>query len=153
MTLIDTSCPDSAAAPGGTDPNPPQGRGGGRQAGVVVCHGCCCGNGARNPGADHARRLMRLQEFARSRPAGALVRTTGCLGPCEQANVIVVRPSTAGRRRGGRPVWLGRVLGHGTVDLLETWVSAGGPGLAPLPAGLDRHVIAPPARRRIGGAR
>ena len=76
------------------------------------------------------------------------MRTTDCLGPCEQSNVIVVRPSMAGRRRGGRPVWLGLVRDDGALDLLESWVSAGGPGVAPLPDPLSLHVIDAPKPAR-----
>jgi (2Fe-2S) ferredoxin len=124
--------------------SPPARRVGDRQTGVVVCRGCCCGNAERDPGIDHGGQLLRLQRFAQARPAQVLMRTTDCLGPCEQANVVVVRPSAAGRRRGGRPVWLGLVRDEGAVDLIEAWVSAGGPGLAPPPAPLTLHVIPAP---------
>lgn len=147
MTLVGTTDLDSASAPpGSTDPIPPPRHARERQIGLVVCRGCCCGNEEKNPGVDHAGHLLRLQRFAQSHPAIALVRTTECLGPCAHANVVVIRPSAAGRRNGGRPVWLGLVLDHAALDLLELWVSAGGPGLAPLPDALDLHVIPAPRR-------
>lgn len=145
MTVVDVTDPESASA---APSSAPDWRGRERRTGVVVCRGCCCGVTEKNPGADHEGHLVRLRRFARAHPAIALVRTTECLGPCADANVIVVRPSAAGRRNGGRPVWLGLVLDHAAVDLLETWVGAGGPGLAPLPACLDLHVISPPAHGR-----
>ncbi|MGC9544659.1 hypothetical protein [Streptomyces sp. UG1] len=70
----------------------------------VVCLGCCCGNPRKHPGTDHAWQLDRLRAAAEH---GFKVRTTDCLGPCDQANVIVVQPSTAGRRVGGRATWIG----------------------------------------------
>lgn len=38
----------------------------------------------------------------------------------------------AGRRAGGRPVWLGLVDDY-ALDLLQDWLHRGGPGLAALP--------------------
>lgn len=82
-----------------------------------MCRDCCCGSHTKNPGADDAGHLTRLRRFARSHPAVMLVRTTECLGPCEMANVVVVRPSLAGRRGGGRPGWLGLVLDRAAADV------------------------------------
>jgi hypothetical protein len=76
------------------------------------------------------------------------VRTSECLGPCGQANVIVIRPSPAGRRRGGRPVWFAFVRDHAILDVLGDWLASGGPGFAALPAELDLHVVDRPATRR-----
>jgi len=153
LTAVDVIRPESAAAPPGTErPISPRLRGTGRQAGVVVCRGCCCGDGTKNPGTDHAGQLSRLRRFAESRPAEALVRTTpDCLGPCAQANVMVVRPSAVGRRHGGRPVWLGLVRDQTAVELIETWLCAGGPGAAPIPASLALQMIASPAGRTRPG--
>ena len=119
-----------------------------RRAGLVVCRGCCCGSAKKDSHTDHAGQLRRLRRFTQAQPALAVVRTTDCLGPCEQSNVIVVRPSMAGRRHGGRPVWLGLVRDDGALDLLESWVSAGGPGVAPLPDPLSLHVIDAPKPTR-----
>ncbi|MDH6129992.1 (2Fe-2S) ferredoxin [Kitasatospora sp. GP82] len=73
-----------------------------------------------------------------------MARTTDCLGPCRQSNVIVVQPSTRGRARGGRPLWLGWALDNDIPDLVTEYALAGGPGVAELPAALDLHRITPP---------
>jgi (2Fe-2S) ferredoxin len=108
--------------------------------GLVVCRGCCCGSTAKRPQADHAAVLTRLRTFAAAHPQVTAVRTSECLGPCEQADVMVVRPSREGRRQGGRPVWFGLVDGYAAERLLE-WVTAGGPGLAPIPDLLVLHTF------------
>ncbi|NJC66211.1 (2Fe-2S) ferredoxin domain-containing protein [Planosporangium flavigriseum] len=110
---------------------------------MVVCRGCCCGSAGKHPDVDHAARLARLERFAAEHPAAASVRTSECLGPCEHADVVVVRPSPAGRARGGRPVWFGLVDDY-ALDRLIAWVVAGGPGLAPVPDVLLLHGISRP---------
>ena len=120
---------------------------GDRRTGVVLCRGCCCGDERRDPGTDHAGQLAWLRRLPHDDHDGVAVRTSECLGPCAQANVLVVRPSPAGRRRGGRPVWFGFVGDARALELLADWLGAGGPGLAPLPAELELHVVAAPGRR------
>lgn len=115
-----------------------------RRTGVVLCRGCCCGDARRDPGTDHAAQLTWLRRLASTAPDGVAVRTSDCLGPCAQANVLVVRPSPAGRRRGGRPVWFAFVGDDRVLELVDTWLRAGGPGLASVPDELELHVIAAP---------
>jgi (2Fe-2S) ferredoxin len=91
--------------------------------------------------------LARLRTFAAAHPQLTAVRTSECLGPCEQADVVVVRPSPDGRRHGGRPVWFGLVDEYSAERLLE-WVAAGGPGLAPIPDLLVLHRIDRPRPAR-----
>jgi (2Fe-2S) ferredoxin len=110
----------------------------------VVCRGCCCGNSRKDPRTDHTAQLRRLEGIADERPSQVSVRTSDCLGPCDQANVVVVRPSADGRRGGGRPVWFALVRDLGAIDLLEEWLADGGPGLAPIPDLLSLHVIPAP---------
>ncbi|MEU9891455.1 (2Fe-2S) ferredoxin domain-containing protein [Sphaerisporangium sp. NPDC051011] len=110
---------------------------------IAVCRGCCCGSARKVPGFDHDEQLTRLAEVAE-------VRVTDCLDVCEQANVIVVQPSPAGREAGGRPVWLGLVNQPEAADDVAAWIRAGGPGLADLPAILALHVTAPPRRTGTG---
>lgn len=108
---------------------------------VVVCRGCCCGTPRKHPDTDHDAQLRAL----RSRLGAGAVRTADCLGPCGDSNVMVVLPSAPGRRRGGRPTWLGFVLSDAALNDVTGWVSAGGPGLTPIPDTLDLHRIpAPP---------
>ncbi|WP_405359168.1 (2Fe-2S) ferredoxin domain-containing protein [Kitasatospora sp. NBC_00085] len=89
---------------------------------VVVCRGCCCGTARKRPGTDHEGQLASLAEAVAALPAARLV-VTDCLGPCEQANVVVVRPR--GRLQDGRrarPVWFGNVTdATGTAELCA-WI-------------------------------
>ncbi|MFE5797270.1 (2Fe-2S) ferredoxin domain-containing protein [Streptomyces sp. NPDC056503] len=111
---------------------------------VTVCRGCCCGT-PKIPGVDHAAQLAALR---RTVPDGAQVRVTGCLDACEQANVVVVQPSAAGRAAGGRPVWLGLVNDEDAVQDIADWIEAGGPGLAEPPGVLDLYAFSPSRRVR-----
>ncbi|MFI6189495.1 hypothetical protein [Streptomyces sp. NPDC051136] len=69
-----------------------------------------------------------------------------CLDVREQADVIVVQPSSEGRAAGGRPVWLGLVNDPEATEDIAGWVQAGGPGGVPLPDILDLYTITPPRR-------
>jgi (2Fe-2S) ferredoxin len=106
---------------------------------VVVCRDCCCGS-PKVTGVDHAAQTERLR-------AEVPVRISDCLDVCDQANVIVVQPSTAGRGAGARPVWLGLVNDPDATEDIVTWVRAGGPGIAPQPDILDLYAFTPPRRR------
>lgn len=108
---------------------------------VVVCRDCCCGT-AKVTGVDHAGQTARLR-------AEVPVRISACLDVCEQANVIVVQPSAAGRAAGGRPVWLGLVNDPDATEDITDWVRVGGPGIAPLPEILGLYTFTPP---RLGAA-
>ncbi|GAB3105645.1 hypothetical protein GCM10027160_00040 [Streptomyces calidiresistens] len=124
---------------------------------MVICRGCCCGNPGRDPGTDHDGQLLRLRE-AEAESGGRLrLRVSDCLGPCGKANVLVVTPSSEGRRRGGRPVWLGWVNEPEGTEEVVAWVAAGGPGVAEPPVTLELHEVPPgdPARpaKRSGGRR
>ncbi|GAA2519693.1 (2Fe-2S) ferredoxin domain-containing protein [Streptomyces sp. NPDC058947] len=106
---------------------------------VVVCRDCCCGS-PKVTGVDHAAQTARLR-------AAAPVRISDCLDVCDQANVVVVQPSAAGRAAGARPVWLGLVNDPAATEDVVSWVRAGGPGVAPLPDILGLYVFSPRARR------
>ncbi|MFP8908321.1 (2Fe-2S) ferredoxin domain-containing protein [Streptomyces atacamensis] len=112
---------------------------------ITVCRGCCCGS-AKVPGLDHAAQLRGLRQAL---DGVAAVRATDCLDACEQANVIVVQPSPAGRAAGGRPVWLGLVNDLDATADITAWVERGGPGLADPPDILDLYTFTP--SRRIRG--
>ncbi|MFG2607181.1 (2Fe-2S) ferredoxin domain-containing protein [Streptomyces sp. NPDC048514] len=108
---------------------------------VVVCRDCCCGT-PKVTGVDHAAQTARLR-------ARVPVRISACLDVCEQANVVVVQPSAAGRAVGARPVWLGLVNDPEATEDIVDWVRAGGPGIAPLPDILELYTFTPP---RLGPA-
>ena len=107
---------------------------------VVVCRGCCCGTEGKHPDLDHAALLSRLRD-----QAGYWTRVSGCLGPCERSNVVVVLPGRQARRSGAQPVWLGWILDDGATDAIAAWARAGGPGRAALPALLELHRLGLPA--------
>ncbi|MEU9376936.1 (2Fe-2S) ferredoxin domain-containing protein [Streptomyces sp. NPDC048255] len=111
---------------------------------LVVCRGCCCGDPRKNPGSDHAGQLARLRAAAAASGGRLAVRTSDCLGPCAQANVIVVQPTSEARRRGARAAWFGWALDDTATDEIIAWAEAGGPGSTPLPDTLDLHRIEPP---------
>ncbi|KIZ17727.1 hypothetical protein SNA_12090 [Streptomyces natalensis ATCC 27448] len=114
---------------------------------VTVCRGCCCGDPAKIPGVDHSEQIPRL----RAALAGAApVRASECLDVCDQANVVVVQPSAAGRAAGGRPVWLGLVNDDDALADIASWIRAGGPGLAEPPGVLDLYAITVSRRVREG---
>ena len=112
---------------------------------VRVCDDCCCGSTRKHPGVDHAGLRDRL---GRGLDGHAQLTVTPCLLACEESDVVVVSPDPASRAAGARPVWLGRVLEDATVDEVVRWVADGGPGRAPVPAGLAAHVV--PAPRLVG---
>ncbi|MFI0986553.1 hypothetical protein [Streptomyces exfoliatus] len=117
---------------------------GARPCSLVVCRGCCCGDARKNPGTDHAGQLARLREAAAASRGRLAVRTSDCLGPCAQANIVVVQPSTEGRRRGGRAAWIAFTLDDDSLDDILAWTAAGGPGVVPPPATLALQMIDPP---------
>ncbi|MET9933979.1 MULTISPECIES: (2Fe-2S) ferredoxin domain-containing protein [unclassified Streptomyces] len=117
---------------------------GARPCSLVVCRGCCCGDARKNPGTDHEAQLARLRAAAAASCGRLAVRTSDCLGPCAQANIVVLQPSTEGRRRGGRAAWVGFTLDDDCLDDVLAWAEAGGPGIAPPPATLALHLVDPP---------
>jgi (2Fe-2S) ferredoxin len=123
-------------------PSPPEGVAG---CTVTVCRGCCCGTPGKHPGTDHAGQLQRLRAAV---SGGGRIRQTGCLDLCDRSNVVVVSPSTAGRRNGGRPVWFAEVLDDRLVTSIADWIRAGGPGVAAPPPWLADHMFAPSRRVR-----
>jgi hypothetical protein len=108
---------------------------------VTVCRGCCCGTDRKHPDTDHDAQLRRLE--AAVRPHG-VVRVSDCIDACGQSNVVIVQPSPAGRRRRGRPTWLGWINDEASLVDVVTWLAAGGPGIAPLPEPLELHTFRPP---------
>ncbi|MFJ5779180.1 (2Fe-2S) ferredoxin domain-containing protein [Streptomyces sp. NPDC093094] len=118
--------------------------GGVRPCTLVVCRGCCCGDRRKHPGFDHEGQLAVLRAAAAGSGGRFAVRTSDCLGPCGQANVVVVQPSGAGRLAGGRPVWVGFATDDASTDDLVRWAAAGGPGLAEPPLTLELQFVPAP---------
>ncbi len=109
---------------------------------VTVCRDCCCGSPTKLAGIDHDAQLDRLRDEL---PAPHRVRVSDCLDACAQSNVVVVHPDPQARRRGARPVWFGLVNNDPVLEDIISWVRAGGPGIAALPAILQLSVV--PAAR------
>lgn len=107
---------------------------------ATVCRGCCCGTVRKHPGIDHDSQLDALRDTVDD---AARVRTSDCLDDCKRSNVIVVSPSRAGRAKGGRPVWLQRVLTDSAMTGVGEWMRAGGPGIADPPTEVKRLVYRP----------
>ncbi|MCY0949864.1 (2Fe-2S) ferredoxin domain-containing protein [Streptomyces sp. H27-S2] len=100
---------------------------------------------AKVPHLDHEAQITDLRTAL---AAVAMVRRTDCLDACERANVIVIQPSTEGRKAGARPVWLGEVNDSGAAADITAWVNDGGPGLAEPPGVLDLYAFQPSRRVR-----
>lgn len=90
-----------------------------------VCRGCCCGTRAKHPNVDHAALEEQLRAGAQA--AGATYEVTGCLGPCGQGNVVVLR--SAGRLR-----WFRRVNDTEVAEAVVALLTDDDPRPA-----LDRH--------------
>ena len=102
-----------------------------RKDAIWVCRGCCCGTKSKHPGIDHKALERQAREGAAA--VGARYEATGCLGPCGQGNVVVVRADGLTRwfRRMNDPTSLTALLDH----LAATGSAVG------LPEELDRHVL------------
>jgi len=98
---------------------------------VVFCQGCCCGR------TDRGRPELPVERLKATWKAEKLNRVvqltiSGCLGPCDLANVaLVIKPD------GNR--WLGEMAGDGVYESLIEWARACNAAgvLLPLPAGTD----------------
>jgi (2Fe-2S) ferredoxin len=83
---------------------------------LVFCQGCCCG---RTDRGRPALPVERLKEVWRTERLNRTVQLTisGCLGPCDLANVaLVVLPSGN--------VWLGGMAGEEVYEVLIAWARA-----------------------------
>lgn len=115
------------------------------QPAIIVCRGCCCGTRAKHPSVDHPGQLHQLRDQAAE---VAQIRTSRCLDACEQSNLVVVAPSTAGRAAGAQAVWLQHVLDDEAITDIATWVRDGGPGVAEPPSTLELYLFKPSRRVR-----
>lgn len=100
---------------------------------LVLCQGCCCGRtdrGRPELPAEMLKGVWKAEKLNRS----VQLTISGCLGPCDLANVALVITPDGNR-------WLGGMAGAGVYDALVEWARgchATG-RLLPLPAGFDGH--------------
>ncbi|MEM9201850.1 MAG: hypothetical protein AAGC53_09320 [Actinomycetota bacterium] len=106
---------------------------------VLVCRGCCCGSATKHPEVDHEAQVTAFRNAATA--AGTRFHTVECLGPCERANVVVVRD-------GADRHWFGAVGDYETATIAD-WLTDVD---QPLPTSLEAQRFEPPgtrARRRL----
>lgn len=104
-----------------------------RPPGLTAC-GLCAGETLGDRDDHPLGQLGRLRDVAAS--GLAALHEVECLDQCNQGDVVVVRPSPAGRRRGGRPVWFSGLAGEERTAALEQWLRDGGPGTSDVPTAL-----------------
>ena len=110
---------------------------------VALCLGrrCASSSGA---GAAEAAVAAAVRETP-----GAVLVTTGCLGPCALAAVAAVAHRAVSQECSGRTLWLAGVHDPDRQDALAAWVRAGGPGPAAEPDdGLPATLV--PAAAALG---
>jgi cobaltochelatase CobN len=100
---------------------------------LAFCQGCCCGR------TDRGRPELpveMLKTIWKQEKLNRFVQLTisGCLGPCDQANVTLLLSED-------RQVWLGGLHGHEVYSSLIDWARACGAAgeLLPLPEALQTH--------------
>jgi len=100
---------------------------------VACCVGCCCGRVDRGfPPVP----VERIKEVWKREKLNRTVQLTisGCLGPCDMANVILVM-TAAGTE------WFGGIEDEGVFTEVIDWARAchAAGAVLPLPAALERH--------------
>ncbi|WP_454044620.1 hypothetical protein [Cellulosimicrobium sp. Marseille-Q8652] len=121
----------------GARAQPPTGRARRAVPGLTACRLCAgetLGEDDPRPGGQ----LERVREIAAS--GHARLTVVDCLDACERGDILVVRPIPDVRAR-QRPVWFERLAGEDLTTELQGWLSAGGPGIAPLPEPLRPLVL------------
>lgn len=99
---------------------------------VILCLGCCCGR--TDKGHPEVPSDWMKQEWRRRMlPKKVHLSVSGCLGPCDASNVVLVM-------MGDRPVWLGGLDRFEHYVALADWASscAEADALLPLPASLAK---------------
>lgn len=100
---------------------------------VVVCEGCCCGRtdkGFKPVPRDWIKQQWKDQKLNKS----VQLTISGCLGPCDLANVFCVISSEGMQ-------WFGGLQEQRQYDVLLDWAKASRDAgvLLELPAELNRH--------------
>lgn len=117
---------------------------------VLVCQGCCCGDVGRGKPEVPAEWLKT--EWRRRGLLKRLQLTiSGCLGPCDVPNVVVIASGSGSQ-------WFGNVTGREIYRDIVDWASASVAArrLLELPKSLAGHAIDPfsvDAQRAYGTSR
>lgn len=101
---------------------------------LMFCEGCCCGRVDRGfPPLPKER--IKAQWKSRGLNETIQLTISGCLGPCDLANVACILGSD------GSANWLGGLLEERAYDLLIAWADQCrlADRLLPLPAELEAH--------------
>lgn len=94
---------------------------------VALCLGRRCAS-SEGAAAAEASVTAAVQDTS-----GAVLVTTGCLGPCALAAVAAVAHRSGSQDCSGRTLWLAGVHDAERQDALAAWVRAGGPGASAEP--------------------
>ena len=116
---------------------------------LVLCEGCCCGQtdrGFKSVPRDWIKDRWKEEKLNKS----VQLTISGCLGPCDLANVIcVISPQGI--------QWLGGLQEQGQYGLLLDWAKASRDAgvLLELPAELNRHrferfAVSEPSEESVG---
>lgn len=101
---------------------------------LIICEGCCCGRPDRGfPGWPRDFVKARWKELKLNNTIQLTI--SGCLGPCDVANVVCMMPAN------GPCTWLGGLSNALQYELLVTWAEScqRKQQLLNLPSELDPH--------------
>jgi hypothetical protein len=104
---------------------------------VTICTGCCCGavgRGHPNVPVDWLKQEWRARGLLKR----IQLTISGCVGPCDVPNVVVIA-SASGTE------WLGGITEFSQYQALVAWASRSKEkgALLPLPAEFQRHTLDP----------
>lgn len=94
---------------------------------ILICQGCCCGRTDKGH-PEVPVQWLKDEWRKRALPKKIQLTISGCLGPCDATNVVLVM-------MGDQPVWLGGLDRREHYAALADWASAcdRAGGLVPLP--------------------
>jgi cobaltochelatase CobN len=100
---------------------------------VACCVGCCCGRTDRGFPPVPVERLKAVWKEEKLNRTVQLT-ISGCLGPCDMANVILVMTAAG-------TAWFGGIANEEVFESVIDWARAchASDALLPLPADLERH--------------
>jgi cobaltochelatase CobN len=84
---------------------------------LIFCEGCCCGRTDRGfPAWPKGQVKARWKELKLNNTIQLTI--SGCLGPCDVANVVCMMPAV------GDSIWLGGLSHASQYELLITWAES-----------------------------